>query len=549
MPVKADDIITRYNSLYSLRAEWESVWQTCADYLLPRLGQFNKKNWRIFDSTAPIALGRFAAAMESFLTPRTQIWHTLVTGDPILDQRHEVRKYLEAVNAALFEARYRPEANFGNQMQEAFLSLGVHGLAVILIEDDLGRGLRYTCIPAHEVYLAANAAGRIDTVYRLYKLTARQALAEFGEDCPEKIRQDAGNEQHMDKEYEFIHAVFPRGDCDLKKKGPVNMPIVSVHVARQFKTVVRESGFRTMPYAVSRFSVAPGDVYGRSPAMDVMPDIVQLNAMKKTVLRAAEKMVNPPLLTPEEDIIAAYNLKAGAINPGGVNAEGRQMVFPLQINGNVPIGLEMMEQNRQVINDAFFITLFQVLVESSNQTATEVVQRAQEKAQLLAPAVSRQQSELLRTIITRELDIIIHGGGLEFIEVPEILLDRGGPQVMPKYDTAMGRTLESGKGISILQAVEGLAALANLDPAVMAVIDPIPAARVVCESMGVPAASMRSDKEVQKIQQEQQQQAEMAQAMQLGQAAIQGLDSASNAEKNLREAQMMSQGMPDTLPS
>jgi hypothetical protein len=160
-------IIRRFDALQSLRSEWESIWQICSDYVMPRSGQYNKSTRDIFDSTAPLAVSRFAGAMESILTPRSQKWHSLIFGIDDLDGNPEVSAFLEKINDILYLARYAPEANFANQMTEAYLSLGVHGVAVVYVDDKPGEGLRYQNIPVHEVYLAENAYGHIDTVFRL----------------------------------------------------------------------------------------------------------------------------------------------------------------------------------------------------------------------------------------------------------------------------------------------------------------------------------------------------------------------------------------------
>ncbi|STU67291.1 Bacteriophage head to tail connecting protein [Klebsiella pneumoniae subsp. ozaenae] len=57
--------------------------------------------------------------------------------------------------------------------------------------------------------------------------------------------------------------------------------------------------------------------------------------------------------------------------------------------------MTLAEQKRQTINDGFFITLFQILVDNPQMTATEAMLRAQEKGQLLAPTAGRIQAEFL----------------------------------------------------------------------------------------------------------------------------------------------------------
>ncbi len=503
--IDAENILKRFEALEAERGEWEGVWQQCADYVLPRLGRHHRRADQIFDSTAPLALGRFAAAMESFLTPRTHKWHSLAAGRTELNHDPDVGRWLEALRDLLFSRRYAAESNFANQILEAYLSLGVHGTAVMFVDDEPGLGLRYQCVPLHEAYLAVDGVGRVDTVFRWYRLTARQALAAFGDELPEDIRRDAEDPRAMDREHEFIHGVFPRRDLDPNRRGPRHLPIASVHLARAARRVVRESGYRTMPYAVSRFTVTSGEVYGRSPAMEVMADIVQVNAMKKTILRAAEKMVNPPLLTPEDDILTAFSLKTGSINYGGLDDQGRQRVVPLQLGGNLPVGRELVQESQKVINEAFYGNLFQILVESPQKTATEVMELALEKAQLLAPAVGRQQSELLRPIIERELDILIQGGALDALPPLPPALAAGARGLEPKYETDLAQAVSARDGQAILKALAALGALAQFDPEVMNLIDAQAAGRAIWRSFGAPAAVTRSAKEMKKLQAEQSQ--------------------------------------------
>ena len=534
MALDPEKILKRFDSLEHRRSEWEGPWQQCADYVLPRLGSMRRNADRIFDSTAPLALSRFAAALESILVPRTQKWHSLISGQAWLDQDPNVARYLSMVRDILFSARYAPEANFANQMTEAFISLGVTGTAVIFIDDRMGEGLRYQCIPVHEVYLAEDAAGRVDTVFRWYKLTARQAREEFGIELPEDILRDAEDARRMENEHEFIHGVFPRKDFDPGKRDVRNMPVASVHLARAARKIVRESGYRTMPYAVSRYTVTPGDVYGRSPAMEVMADIVQVNEMKKTILRAGQKMVDPPLLLTDDDILHGFNLRAGGLNHGGLDAQGKPRVQPLQLGGNLPMGRDLIQDAREVINEAFHNNLFQILVETPQKTATEVIERAQEKAQLLAPVMGRQQSELLRPIIDREVDVLIQAGAIP--PAPEELAEAGA-EVHPKYDTPMAQALDSRDGQAILNAIQGLAMLAEIDPSAMDLINAVEAGRKVWDGFGATTAVLRTPEEVAEKQQERAEQEQQAMMMQQAQAALGGLESLANAESKLRPAQ------------
>jgi hypothetical protein len=52
------------------------------------------------------------------------------------------------------------------------------------------------------------------------------------------------------------------------------------------------------------------------------------------------------------------------------------MVKPLLTGKQAQIGIEFAQDTRQTINQWFYVTLFQILVDSGDMTATEVLQRA-----------------------------------------------------------------------------------------------------------------------------------------------------------------------------
>jgi hypothetical protein len=256
------------------------------------------------------------------------------------------------------------------------------------------------------------------------------------------------------------------------------------------------------------------------------------------VIRAAHKIVDPPLLLQEDGVLQAFNARPGALNFGGVNERGEQMVQPLQTGARVDIGMDMMEQRRKVINDAFLITLFQILVESPNMTATEAMLRAQEKGALLAPTMGRQQSEMLGPMIERELDILANAGVLP--PMPDELAQMGG-DVEIEYVSPLNRAQRAEEGVAILRTLESVTPLAQIDPSVMMIFNPEMIARELSEINGVPAKVLRSREEIEAMKMEQ---AQMAEAQQLLQAA----PVVANSAKALAETAAMAGQVPAALP-
>jgi hypothetical protein len=200
-------------------------------------------------------------------------------------------------------------------------------------------------------------------------------------------------EQKSENMFDFLHCVQPQTDYEEGAWGVKGMPYSSQYISIQGRALLSEGGFRSFPYAVGRYVQTPMETYGRSPAMQVLPALKTLNAEKATFLKVGHRAADPTLLTYDDGLVDP-TMKPGAINKGGMNADGKPLIGILP-TGQIQVTKEMMDEERSLINDAFLVTLFQILTETPTMTATEVIERTNEKGILIAPTVGRQQSEYL----------------------------------------------------------------------------------------------------------------------------------------------------------
>lgn len=522
----ADDLIRTYHDLKGKRGNWETHWEEIAERILPRQIGFTgdrtdgeKKTQKVFDSKPMVALERFAAVMDSMLTPRQSRWHNLRTTDENLNRDFAVQDWFYQVNNILYAARYSPKANFAGQNSERWISTGAFGTGCIFTDFEPGVGLRYRCVNLRDLYLLENHQGAIDTVYRCFNYTARQAAQRFGENAlPESIRKCLEDVKRQHDSFEFVHCVKPRTDYDHERADARGKPWASYYVAVKDRQIVSEGGYTSFPYSVSRYVTAPDEVYGRSPAMAALPDIKMLNEMSKTDIRAVHKLIDPPILLHDDGILGGgsmtVNMRPGGLNIGGVDRNGRQMIQPFSTGARVDIADSKMEQRRAAIDDAFLVTLFQILVETPRMTATEALIRAQEKGMLLTPTMGRQQSEALGPLIERELDLLAFHRVLP--PMPPALVEAGGEYEIV-YDSPMSRMQRAEELVGVQRTMELLAPFAQIDPTVLDIFDRDELARLTAEVSGVPTPVLRSPESLQKLRAdraEQEQQAMMMQAAQ-----------------------------------
>jgi hypothetical protein len=541
-----DALVKRFDQLDSDRGTWEQHWEEIAERILPRQMGFigertagEKRTQKVFDSSPSIALERFAAVMDSMLTPRQTKWHNLRATDDALNKDFQVRQWFDQVNQILFNSRYSPKANFAGQNSERWVSMGAFGTGSLFVDFAAGQGLRYRNVSLKDMFLVENHQGIIDTVYRRFTRTARQAAQQWGEEnLPEKVKKALENPNEQGREFTFLHVVMPNNEYQPNRADARGKEWASLYISYDDKELVTEpGGYNTFPYSISRYSMAPDEVYGRGPAMIALPDIKMLNEMAKTDIRAVHKLVDPPLLLHDDGVMGngamSVNLTPGGLNMGGVSRDGRQLIQPLQTGARVDINEQKMEQRRQSIDNAFLVTLFQILVETPRMTATEALIRAQEKGMLLTPTMGRQQSEALGPLIERELDLLMTNGVLP--PLPEALVEAEGDYEIT-YESPMSRMQRAEELVGVQRTMELLTPFAQFNPDVMDVFDPDALAQLTAEVSGVPMPIVRSPDDIAAIRKQRAEQEQMAQMV----AAAEPL---SGAIKNVAQAQAL--GAPE----
>jgi hypothetical protein len=262
--------------------------------------------------------------------------------------------------------------------------------------------------------------------------------------------------------------------------------------------------------------------------MTALPDVKMLNEMSKTTIKAAQKQVDPPLLVPDDGFLLPVRTV-----PGGLNfyrSGTRDRIEPLNIGANNPLGLNMEEQRRTAIRNVFYVD--QLLMQQGPQmTATEVIQRNEEKMRLLGPVLGRLQSELLKPMIDRCFAILLRNN--QFAQAPDFL---SGQDIEIEYVSPLAKAQKGTELSSITRAIEILGSLANVAP-VFDYINFDALVKHVADLVGVPQKVLKLQSQVNaEREQAAQQQEQMAQMQQLQQVAKAGGDIAPLAKALPEEA-------------
>lgn len=513
--------------LRTRRTNFDTQWEEAAQRLIPahvntfsswglphefNAGQKNQE--KMFDVTGALALSRFIAVMESLTMPQNALWHRLVPSEPELRKNRAVRLYLDRINQLLFRFRYRPSANFVMNSQKAFMQYGAYGNGALFIDELQSNngelGLRYKNLHLGETYIAENHQGVIDTLYRVFRLENRQIVQQF-ENAPENIQKFAKSADMSRQKTEVVHVVTPRQDFNPKRLDAKGKPFLSMYYLTETEDVLREEGYRTFPMPFARYQQFVNEEYGRGPAQTVLPSIKLLQEEKKVVITQGHRTVDPILLMFDDGLAGTFDMSPGAFNSGGVTADGRPLVQTLPI-GNIAVGKEMMDDERQAINDAFLLTLFQILVDNPQQTATEVLERAREKGMLVAPTAGALAATYLGPMINRELDVLF---AQQLLPPPPGLLVEAGGGFQVEYDNPISRMARAENASGFMRALDTALNLAQStgNPEPLDWFDTDAAMPDIMDISGAPAKWTRSLQAVQEIREGRARQAQTQQAI------------------------------------
>lgn len=505
--LKPSQVKDRFNYLKGERGTWESHWQDLTDYILPNRNDVSstvwpgsKRNLILLDNTAMQANELLAGAMHGLLTNPSSEFFELTTGDPELDNDDDVRKWLQLTTRDIHNVINN--SNFQTEVHQYYLDLCCLGTSTIGIQEDDEHIVRFHSHHIKEIYAGENNRGVIDEVYREFQWNVRQIVGEFGEDVL-NLSKDLRNawNKNADLKFTIIHAVYPTDVASRNADDPRRF-ISQYVLCAESEVEIKESFFREFPFVVARWTKASGEVYGRSPGMNALPDAKTLNKMTETILIGAQKTVDPPLQLPDDGFIMPIQTRPGGLNYYRAGSNDR--IEPVFNDARIDFGFEAMRERRTRIREAFFVDQLQ-LNTGPQMTATEVLQRTEERMRLLGPMLGRQQSEFLRPMIDRVFEIMARKKGpyegRMIRPAPQILFEKG-RKLDVTYKSMVAKAQLVNEGQNIARTMQAISPFASIDESIFDNFDADAAVRTIAKIYGFPQEIIRNKAEIEQIREQ-----------------------------------------------
>jgi len=407
-------LIKRAEKARGRRQQFATLMRDVYAYAMPERDGWNAYGYgadrqvAVYDSTAVLATGRFANRVQQALFPTGQRWAEL-TLPPELSTRDEaqpLQRDLDAATDLLFA--YIADSNFDLAINEWAQELAA-GTACLLIENGrLGTRrsraplLRFQAIPAAMVGPEEGPFGTVESTFTDQKLPARLIRRTYPDatDLPREL-QDA-EAQDGDREVELLQAITYDADDDVFR-------FEVIHAASRTRIVSRR--YRTIPMPVTRWTKAPGEIHGRGPLTQVLPDVRTVNKLVELALQSGSLGVAGVWTAADDGVLnpATVTIVPGAVIPvrsngGALGPSLRALEFP----GNYALNRELREDMIGRIRFGMFDDPLPPEV-VPNVTATEIIERTR-RFQADTGAIGRLIAEAVSPVVRRCLDILDQAG-------------------------------------------------------------------------------------------------------------------------------------------
>lgn len=518
--------------------EWRPHYLEIGRYFLPRLYPWlsgdtkptaaNYRNTTILDGTGTEAARTLAHGLLNSIASPTRPWFELRLQDfpeDYADYPIEYQRWLQDTNNRMLVIL--AESNFYNSLGSLFLNLNLFGSGAFIIYEDFEEVIRCYNPPVGEFRFIVDDRQLVVGLARTFDMKVHQIVSKFGlSACSPQIQQAyrSGGASLM-QSHQICHLIERRQD--------------EVPVPKQFRfqelywekgkadgSLLRLAGFAEQGFMGVRWDVTGSDTYGSSPGMDALPDVKQLQLETKQKAQALDKMIRPPIVA---DVALQSN--PTALLPGGVayvpsaSNFGAKPIFTV----SPPLGemtndiMKLQERIRRF----FYNNLFRNVSDLSTvRTAAEIYERKSEDMVILGAVLERFENEALSPIIQRVFKIMQRKGLL--LPPPAGIEDE---KLEVKYVSILAAAQRNASVTSIERAWQTVGQLGSISPEILDIPNWDESIRHYYKQLGVPAITINSRQETERLRAARQAQLELQQAALVG-------SELTSAAKNLSETKL-----------
>lgn len=508
------EVLRRGDEAFEAMRPMHMLYQAIAELFYPERADFTSKAspgderyFDVFDEEGMLLRRNLANQIGAMLRPRGRDWFMCKAFPRKLNKIDNVRLWCEASTQTQRDIVYASGANFSRCMNESdndYVAFGVSIIKHTYNHDHTG--LLFECGHPRDFAWHRHADGTMDMHEKM--TLSLSMIEEMGFVLPAELLKQYQTTPHA--EIEVRRCTYPVGRYAGNK--PSSAKFAVMYVAHAAKVELKPKNgiqpfFRTWPYLVREWTKVSGEPSGRSPCTSVaLATARMMNQAGLAIIESLEKLVNPPLLAPDDGIVGEVAIRANGITyyDPDLDYGSRQPITALEV-GRPDFGMAFQEEKRAFLARAFLQNLLMFPQLEKQMTAFEADKIYQQYMRDAAPIfepMEAENGELMEAVFERIYDADGPGKSGGFEPPPDELIDA---EVKFEFETPLSAAYRRLKYEQAVQANQYIASRIQINPDVVDLIDHDEMDREAFEAI-VPAGWILKRDEVEEIREQKQQQ-------------------------------------------
>lgn len=407
-----DQITYRWSSMRQVRNQHSREHIHIARYIRPEMAEFFEERRTddrpaiemLWDDTAPKANDMFARSLWSLTHNSSTDWFGYSDKDESSSRDTEAAAWYSKVNDDVTEQLL--ESGCYAALLARLADVGAWGFGALYSYEKPGSQgeIIFEWVPASECYYTTGRDGLADSFIRPLNLTAKDAIDGRGWSRAkmDQTVQDAYDRKDVNSKFLFLHVVWARKGMTPGERPKSNKeyPWAGYYYQVANRKVIDEHGFRDFPYHVLGWGGAGNQSYPIGIGYRTLPEIRNINGMRKKYDRLLDIESDPAILAPNQDEGRAQQRpQPGEMIYNGMSGDGKRLYEPLVTSqGSRSIENEVTT-SRSLIQEAWHYALFMMQTQRQ-MTAEEVRSRDAKLIQAMGPFLILMAKDL-RTVVDR----------------------------------------------------------------------------------------------------------------------------------------------------
>lgn len=491
----AAELVSRYLDGRKRKDDAESLLQDAYRYALPQRENFRsthteleRRNNHIFDSTAVLGVPKWAGNVQSKLMPPWRRYTQLIPGPDVPEEVAEDQRIVIGMSKATKTYfSHLNHSNFSVQAHESLQDLAIGTGALNFWRGGIGQPqFLFDAVPMHELVLEEGPMSTIESTWREIQIPVAHMERIYPGAQLNKDEAKALKEQKFSVKAKRIEGV-------LFDPGTERTFGVLIDRSKDKATIMWQTMWTVSPRIVYRWSVAPGEIYGRGPITQVLPDIKTANKVVEFILRNAAMQVAGIYTSTSDTAVNPYTIKLfpGAVIPVDSNSNNDPTIRALERSGDIGLAFEVLKLIREPIREA--LNQHELRPEGPVRSASEVVIEDRRRAEDSSSVLGRLQTELVTKVTGRGVNILGDSG-----RIPPLRID--GTTVTLKHQSPLARAQDLDELLNLQFGLEVLAPLGQEVVALGVKVEDL--AAWVAEKFGLDPELIRPKAERAKLQQQ-----------------------------------------------